>query len=417
MIHSNTLFILTKTYPFGKGEEYITAELNVLSQHFNKVILYPNDYYSDNTSHHRDLPKNVDILNLNIRLKNHHTGSLTDYLYLIKNTLFEFIETDDKKFFFKNFKWNLINFWTQYKLASIFSDYLKKNDYDISTAVFYSYWFHKSAILLAILKDKRLIAEFVSRAHSIDLYHYEWGIINKQVKVPPYKMFKLKHVDSVFTVSKHGEHFLKQRFSVYRNKFKTAYLGIIDDVKIKIPKKEDNFHIVTCSDIDINKRVHKLAEALNRITYPVKWTHFGDGPLIKELEKQMEFMPKNIIIELKGRTPNKEVKKYYSENNINLFINLSLVEGLPVSIMEAMMFEMPILATAVYGTPEAVIDGENGFLIDVNFELHALVSKIEYCIEHKEDINKMGKKSREIYLEKFNAEKNYSEFANNLKTL
>jgi colanic acid/amylovoran biosynthesis glycosyltransferase len=322
-----------------------------------------------------------------------------------------------KSFFFKNFKWNLINFWTQYKLASIFSDYLKKNDYDISTAVFYSYWFHKSAILLAILKDKRIILEFVSRAHSIDLYHHKWGIINEQVKVPPYKIFKLKHVDTVYSVSKHGEHFLKQRFPEYRNKFKTAYLGIIDDIKTKMPVIDDNFHIVTCSDIDINKRVHKLAEALNEITYPIKWTHFGDGSLIKELEKQMKLKPKNVIIELKGRIPNRRVKQYYADNKINLFVNLSIVEGLPVSIMEAMMFEIPILATSVYGTPEAVIEGENGFLLDVNFRIEDLVSKINYCLTHRKDLEIMGRKSREIYLDKYNAEKNYSEFANCLKTL
>jgi colanic acid/amylovoran biosynthesis glycosyltransferase len=74
-----TLFILTKTYPFGKGEEYITAELDILSQHFHKVILYPNDYYSENTSHHRDLPKNVEILNLNQLLVN---SMLVDYLII-----------------------------------------------------------------------------------------------------------------------------------------------------------------------------------------------------------------------------------------------------------------------------------------------------------------------------------------------
>ncbi len=55
--------------------------------------------------------------------------------------------------------------------------------------------------------------------------------------------------------------------------------------------------------------------------------------------------------------------EYYSNHDIHLFINVSKSEGLPVSIIEAISFGIPVIATDVGGTREIVFDGKNGFLI------------------------------------------------------
>jgi glycosyltransferase involved in cell wall biosynthesis len=411
-----TIIFFTKTYPFGKGEEYITAELDVLSQQFKKVILYPNDYYSDSIAHHRDLPKNVEILHLNQWLKKSNANTISDYGYLVKNTLIEFIKTDDKNYFITHLKWNLINFWTQYKLSNVLAHYLKQNNCRNSDTVFYSYWFHKSAILLSILKDRGTIQKFISRAHSVDLYHNDWGIINEFVKVPPFKMFKLKNAELIFPVSEHGTHYLKSKYPKFAKKVHTRYLGVTNMHKKK-EKNQGFFHIVSCSGIDLNKRVHVLADALLNIDKQIHWTHFGSGNLtdkVREIESQF---PDNIHLNLNGSTPNKTILKFYQENKVDLFVNLSIVEGLPVSILEAMAHEIPILATSVCGTPEAVIEEYNGFLLPVNFSMKELVGRLNYCIEHPEKLEKMGLNSRKLYLKKFSADKNYPEFANYLASL
>ena len=80
-------------------------------------------------------------------------------------------------------------------------------------------------------------------------------------------------------------------------------------------------------------------------------------------------------------------------------------------------YSIPILATAVYGTPEAVFDNKNGFTLDVNFNVNELATKLIFCIDNKVLLTEMGKVSKEIYLEKFNAEKNYTDFANYLASL
>lgn len=413
-----TLFLLTKTYPFGDGEQYITSELAGLSSAFKKIIIYPNDYYGDDLPHRKALPANAEVLNFNKVLANGRGSSLPDYWLLFKSSFAELISTDDKRSFFQNFKWNMINFWTQLKLANYFKDYIAEQGLNGSNSVFYSYWFHKSAIFLSLLKSKGVIGPYVSRAHSVDLYHNDWGIIDESCKVPPFKMFKLKHVSRLCAISEHGRLYLQQKFPEYAHKFERKYLGVsAPGQAISRDSQSDKFHIVTCSGIDYNKRVHKLAEALAQVKQPVRWTHFGTGEMLPQVLGLVKALPAHIEADLKGQQPNEVIKVFYAEHRPHLFVNLSVVEGLPVSIMEAMSFGIPALATAVYGTPEAVIEGRTGFLLDVNFSLDDLAGRINRCIADRASLEQMGQNARDLCLDRFSAEKNYTEFANYLASL
>ncbi len=64
--------------------------------------------------------------------------------------------------------------------------------------------------------------------------------------------------------------------------------------------------------------------------------------------------PDNLAVTLAGHTANTDVLRYYDTHRIDAFVNLSTTEGVPVSIMEAIARDIPIVATRVGGTPEIV---------------------------------------------------------------
>jgi glycosyltransferase involved in cell wall biosynthesis len=59
----------------------------------------------------------------------------------------------------------------------------------------------------------------------------------------------------------------------------------------------------------------------------------------------------------------------------DLLLSASDVESLPRSMLEAMCFGVPVMATSVFGVPELVTDAETGFLFEPN-DLDALVASL-----------------------------------------
>lgn len=86
----------------------------------------------------------------------------------------------------------------------------------------------------------------------------------------------------------------------------------------------------------------------------------------------------------------------------SVFVLPSYREGVPVSTQEAMAAGRPVITTDVPGCRETVIDGVNGFLVPVRSP-DALAGKMQTFIEHPELIVSMGKASRRIAEERFDA--------------
>jgi len=54
-------------------------------------------------------------------------------------------------------------------------------------------------------------------------------------------------------------------------------------------------------------------------------------------------------------------------NNIDIYIQISLWEGLPIAVLEAMALQKPVIATNIIGNKDAVLHNETGFLFtDIN---------------------------------------------------
>ncbi|MBB1139440.1 glycosyltransferase [Myroides sp. WP-1] len=92
-------------------------------------------------------------------------------------------------------------------------------------------------------------------------------------------------------------------------------------------------------------------------------------------------------------------------NQLDLYIQTSLWEGLPIAVLEAMAFRKPIIATDVIGNNDIVQPQYNGFLFTKETDLLPLITQLEDNDYRKN----MGEQAYAICQNKFDKNKNFSE--------
>jgi len=117
----------------------------------------------------------------------------------------------------------------------------------------------------------------------------------------------------------------------------------------------------------------------------------GDGPEKQNLQMLVQSLNIKGKVNFLNRRSHDELKDIYNQND--LFLLLSLGEGGSNVVMEAMACGMPAIIMNTGGA--ANIIKENGFVLDT-LTTEVLKEKIDYFVKNKEEIIKMGKKSREI---------------------
>lgn len=103
-----------------------------------------------------------------------------------------------------------------------------------------------------------------------------------------------------------------------------------------------------------------------------------------------------------------EIIRYYGEQiDVRPFISQcttyllpSYYEGTPKTVLEAMAMGRSIITSDAPGCRETVIDGLNGYLVNVK-DIKGLTSKMEYLISNQELCKRMGEESKKIAYEKY----------------
>ena len=132
--------------------------------------------------------------------------------------------------------------------------------------------------------------------------------------------------------------------------------------------------------------------------------------------------PITLILTREGRY-SEELKKYAEDKKIlkhviftgdvkdpyvplalcDIYTHITLGEGLPISLLEAMAMGKPIIATPAGGIPEAIEDGKNGMLVSPDAE--KIAEKIEYIIKNEDVKKKLGEHARKTAEERFSWER------------
>jgi glycosyltransferase involved in cell wall biosynthesis len=103
----------------------------------------------------------------------------------------------------------------------------------------------------------------------------------------------------------------------------------------------------------------EIAAMLRRESTAVRFSILGDGPLRGELTRKANALSIGDCVEFVAPRP--DPFGYY--RSLDLYLNTSVHEGLPLSVIEAMACGKPVVSAAVGGIPEIVADGEDGFLV------------------------------------------------------
>lgn len=355
------LFLVTSSFPYGKGEEFILNELDYLNEAFNSIHII---------SQNRDekIDKQIDSRFMVHRIDKAKSLAYSQKLILLVKAVKELIVSKKIKITLTNLKVLYVYLLKSKLIENKILQIIDQEKYELDHVTLYSYWYDAASLAISTVKKKRVNVRTVSRAHRFDLY--EEGTIQ------PFKNESIHYLDYILPCSKNGESYLKERFPNNADKIVCSYLGTLNENEFNV--KSNSKTIISCSYLRPVKRVDLIINSLSLLNdKDIKWIHIGDGEN-QEYYKTLSKDKLKIQYQFLGHLSNSEVLSLFKNENIKCFINVSTSEGLPVSMMEAQSFGIPIIATNVGGVSEIVTE-RSGVLLDANpdeIEISRAIKKI-----------------------------------------
>ncbi len=411
------ILLFTNSFPFGDGEAFLEEEMKEWSRSDDVMItILP---ILNITGKVRGVPKNVNVdTELCNKLKMYEKHVLFLFPIIFFNPFFWKELITFPSAFFRVKKIRKIIAVSVYSI--VISNYLKKNylsELIKKNTILYSFWFYYAAYGSALLKRKGFDFSLFTRAHGSDIFQNR----EDTAYYIPYRRFPIwKYFEKILPVSEKGAEYLEENQKIPREKISVSYLGV------KIPKYiceatvGKSLNIVSCSNMISLKRIHLIVAGIasygkKHKDISISWFHIGDGPAMHEISElaKSQLVPLNIEYKLLGQFSNPEVLDFYEHNKIDCFVTTSESEGLPVTIMEALTFGIPVMATDVGGITEAV-DDNVGVILDKDFLLDDFVTGLNRMFEFKDENER--KSISKWACEKFNAEMNYKRFIDTLLT-
>lgn len=415
----STVVILTTSFPFGNTFEgnFISPELRHLQARFPSVHLIPCKQTNTATALDQSLTLHTGLAERlgfpsAIKLAQHClSGALTA-------TPSPPAASDVRpSILSKKTLPNWANLGMAQTVYSYLDECLGRKLWAPDDTVFYAYWCKYTAIALTWLKQKHPSIRVVARAHRGDLYAADapFGLVTRQSSI-------LNGLDRIFCISQDGIQYLSEHFPESRRKLTLARLGTPAPNFRAQPSPDDEVRIVSCSRAAPVKRLHLIWEAVQHLSQiddrKIHWQHFGDGP---DLQKLRKVTTGNLSVKLKvdftGAVPLSEIMSYYQTKPVDLLINASQSEGIPVSMMEAMSCGIPCVGPAVGGIPELLQSSSGGELVSADANPQELARAITQIVSCRHEWQARSDAAYQVWCTHYNADINFSAFSDCLPGL
>lgn len=297
--------------------------------------------------------------------------------------------------------------------------YSNKKNFGFSMKSFL--WFAK--INLSIFSiEENIHSQFATQATILSflLKRYYSNKIKYSFTVHAYDIFYnnswlktlVKHSHRCFSISEFNIKYLREKYNLSSDKIQITRLGVFT------PKTHsESYHqmgktlrIGFLSWLERKKGIFYLLDSINKArknNLDIKLFIAGDGQLKREIEKYIISNNLNGNVELIGPVFGKEKEDFFKK--LDLFILPSIkipgdMDGIPVVLMEAISYGVPIISTNLSGIPEICKNQVNGYLLpEKNSE--EIYKKIEYLHYNRSVLNSFKKNTRDI-AEEYDIRKN-----------
>lgn len=221
---------------------------------------------------------------------------------------------------------------------------------------------------------------------------------NRRLLYRNIERYMARFSDKIIAVSDYDRE-LALSFGVGDEKIiKTIHNGMPELVPRKLGYTQNRpVRLVMVARFDAPKNQKALLEAVESIMN-LDWVleFIGDGPQLSSAKDMAENLSFNGKVVFSGACDDVADRLATSD----IFVLISSWEGLPLTILEAMRSGLPVVASKVGGVPEAVVDGETGFLIERD-DKRSLIQALTRLIRCPSLRLEMGEKGKVRFEEKF----------------
>jgi glycosyltransferase involved in cell wall biosynthesis len=407
------LVLFTSHFPYGTGEEFIQDEIGLLRESFDEVCIL--SYEKSSKIKTRTVPVGVTVVPTR--------NSCGTAFRMLRHLLFLFYPRVWKEVLHsirERGASHLSEIVIQILRAESMCWYIGKSEKSWldsrADTVYYSYWFGAATLYLTRNRE-RLKGLFITRAQGGDCF-FDRGY-------QPYREEEIRQLAIIFAISEAGRKDLLQhygpKFHDLDRKIIVSRLGV-RKLSCRMNPWQDSpaITIVSCSSVIPIKRLDLIIEALSLANgIPIHWIHLGDGRLmhcIKELAVEKLAGLDNLSCDFRGRLSKENVLEFYENTPIDIFVNCSDSEGIPVSIMEAMAYGIPCVARDVGGNSEIVFSGENGYLLpQVDSAVNICEAIRSYALLPVKQRKALRERAYATYQKRYDAETNYMLFIESIK--
>ncbi|KEK27735.1 glycosyltransferase family 4 protein [Shewanella xiamenensis] len=210
--------------------------------------------------------------------------------------------------------------------------------------------------------------------------------------------------DKVICISKQDLIYANEKLLISKNKTCLLYSGVIEPVAPMKLSTNKVYNVLTVTRFQHPKDFDTLLMAMsevNKVCHDWIITVLGDG---EEFEySQRKTLELGLSDKFKFLGFQEELSEFYV--NSDLVILISKSEGLPLSLIEAMSYRKPILASNVGGVSELIDDGVTGYLVPPSDYLALSHKMFKVFCSSKEELSILGENSYEKYKREFSFDK------------